>query len=135
MKSPAAFSTERFSPSPYSCRTRPSRMYSMTSKPTCTCAYATAPGGTTATFMESCFAGTFFDDMPILYWMPFQDRETGLPRMTKIPSEPSIAEVRSDSNIRGDRRQETGDRRQGDRRQDTGNRKQEIGNRREGRYS
>jgi hypothetical protein len=24
--------------------------------------------------MESCFAGTFLDDIPILYWIPFQER-------------------------------------------------------------
>ena len=67
----------------------------MTSNPTCTCAKATPPGGTTATFIESCLAGTFLADMPILYWIPFQDRATGLPRMTKMPSEPSTCCWRS----------------------------------------
>src|SRR6188474_2794265 len=45
--------------------------------------------------MESCLAGTFFADIPILYWMPFQARATGLPRMTKMPSDPSTCWRRS----------------------------------------
>jgi len=38
----------------------------MTSKSTWIWAYATPPGGTVATFMDSCLAPTFFADMPPL---------------------------------------------------------------------
>src|SRR5215831_489001 len=91
MKSPASFSSTYSSVGPYSCRTRPSRMYSITSKSTWMCAAATPPGGMVATFIESCFASTFFADRPVLYWIPFHPRTAPPPRMTKIPAAPSTA--------------------------------------------
>jgi hypothetical protein len=39
-------------------------MNNITSKPTCTCAYATPPGGTVATFIDKCVAFTFLADRP-----------------------------------------------------------------------
>src|SRR5512132_2633327 len=45
--------------------------------------------------MESCFAGTFFADIPTLYWIPFHARATGLARITCTPSPPSTKRVRS----------------------------------------
>jgi hypothetical protein len=50
--------------------------------------------------MESCFAGTFLDDIPILYWIPFHERATGLPRITRMPPEPSTASVSEDIEVR-----------------------------------
>ena len=66
MKSPASFSKTLFKPGPYSWRTLPSRMYSMTSKSTWMCAYATPPGGIVATFMDSFRAPTFLAERPAL---------------------------------------------------------------------
>src|SRR5579864_73566 len=63
------------------------------------CAAATPPGGIVATFIESFFDPTFFDDMPTLYLMPFQPRQSSLPRMTRIPSPPSTYFLRSSSPI------------------------------------
>src|SRR5512135_1113453 len=83
------------SPGPYSCRTRPCRMYSMTSKSTWMWAPATPPGGIVATFIDSCRAGTFFADSPTLYWMPFQSRQVALRRITEMPSLPSTCCFRS----------------------------------------
>src|SRR5262245_16367728 len=53
------------------------------------CAAATPPGGIVATFIDNCFALTFFADSPVLYWMPFQPRVLPPPRSTKIPPAPS----------------------------------------------
>src|SRR3974377_2345955 len=66
----------------------------MTSKSTWMCARATPPGGMVATFIDSFLAPTFFADMPFLYWMPFHCRQLPLPRMTKMPSPPSMAGFR-----------------------------------------
>src|SRR6266550_5516720 len=59
------------------------------------CAYATPPGGIVATFIESCFAPTFFPDKPVLYRIPFHPRVVSAPRMTKMPSFPSTFALRS----------------------------------------
>ena len=66
MKSPASLSTACSSAGPYSCRTRPWRMYSITSKSTWMCAYATPPGGIVATFIDSRLAAVFFAERPLL---------------------------------------------------------------------
>ena len=52
---------------------------------------ATPFGGIVATFMESFVDPTFLDDIPTLYWMPFQSRQVPLPRMTEIPSRSSVS--------------------------------------------
>jgi len=64
MKSPGPFSSDSDRSGPYSCRTRPSRMYSITSKSTWMCAQATPPGGMVAMFMDRCLAATFLADRP-----------------------------------------------------------------------
>ena len=58
----------------------------MTSKPTCTCEKATAPGGTVAMFIESCRALVFLAERPGWYWMPFHERTVSLLRMHEMPS-------------------------------------------------
>src|SRR5947209_14763894 len=61
------------------------------------CARATPPGGIVATFIESFVEPTFFALIPALYRMPFQPRQSPLPRMTWIPSPFSTYFLRSSS--------------------------------------